>query len=54
MDLPDWPLRSLSHKCTQNEVQSLNITSSKKYLEQSFSNPGVTTYKMIVKREETN
>jgi len=25
MDLPVWPLRSWSNKCTQNEIQSLNI-----------------------------
>ena len=25
MDLPVWPLRSWSHKCTQNEIQSLII-----------------------------
>ena len=24
MDLPVWPLRSWSNKCTQNEIQSLN------------------------------
>jgi len=23
MDLPVWPLRSWSHKCAQNEIQSL-------------------------------
>jgi len=26
MDLPVWPLRSWSHKCTQNEIQSLSKT----------------------------
>jgi len=26
MDLPVWPLRSWSNKCTQNEIQSLIVT----------------------------